>query len=61
MLEAGLDCQVLPVTSDQYPAKAVRPKNSRLSKASLDAAGFARLPAWQDALRRYLRELDEVQ
>lgn len=57
MQEAGLNCQVHPVTSDQYPVKAERPKNSRLSKASLDAAGFARLPSWQDALKRYLNEL----
>ena len=57
MQEAGLNCQVHPVTSDQYPVKAERPKNSRLSKASLDAAGFARLPSWQDALKRYLKDL----
>lgn len=57
MQEAGLACQVKPVTSDQYPTKAVRPKNSRLSKKSLDEAGFSRLPTWQDALKRYLLEL----
>jgi dTDP-4-dehydrorhamnose reductase len=56
MLMTGLPAKVNPVTSDQYPAKAVRPKNSRLSKASLDAAGFMRLPTWQDALHRYLTE-----
>lgn len=55
--EAGLKTLVKPVTSEQYPTKAVRPKNSRLSKASLDDAGFSRLPTWQDALRRYLTEL----
>ncbi len=60
MQEAGLACKVHPVTSDQYPTKAVRPKNSRLSKASLDKAGFQRLPTWQDALKRYLQELSEA-
>lgn len=54
MREAGLRCDVLPVTTAAYGAVAPRPLNSRLSKKSLDDAGFARLPSWQDALRRYL-------
>lgn len=49
---------VSPVTSDQYPAKAKRPSNSRMSKDKLDANGFKRLPTWQDALSRYLKELE---
>jgi len=57
MKEAGLSTKVVPVTSDKYPSKAVRPKNSRLSKHSLDQAGFERLPEWQDALKRYVAEL----
>lgn len=57
MKEAGLPTRINPVTSEQYPSKAVRPKNSRLSKISLDKAGFERLPAWQDALKRYVAEL----
>ena len=57
MTEAGLDTRVRPVSSEEYAAKAVRPKNSRLSKKSLDEAGFNRLPSWQDALRRYMSEL----
>jgi dTDP-4-dehydrorhamnose reductase len=57
MKEAGLTTKVLPVTSEQYPTKAVRPLNSRLSKKSLDDAGFNRLPTWQDALTRYAAQL----
>lgn len=46
--------RINPVTTAEYGAKALRPLNSRLSKKSLDEAGFSRLPTWQDALKRYL-------
>lgn len=55
--QAGMKVNVIPVTSDQYPARAKRPANSRMDKSKLDAEGFKRLPPWQDALGRYLREL----
>uniref|UniRef100_UPI0025FA7D81 SDR family oxidoreductase n=1 Tax=uncultured Selenomonas sp. TaxID=159275 RepID=UPI0025FA7D81 len=55
--QAGKDVTVTPVPSTEYPTKAARPKNSRMSKASLDRAGFHHLPTWQDALSRYLKEL----
>lgn len=51
--------KVNPILSSEYPVKAVRPFNSRMSKKSLDAAGFSRLPSWQDALVRYLKEIQE--
>jgi len=54
---AGMNVRVYPLTTEQYPTKARRPLNSRLSKTSLDASGFNRLPAWQDALTRYLAEV----
>lgn len=56
MRRAGLGTKLFPVTSEEYPTKAIRPKNSRLSKASLDANGFSRLPPWENALERYLDE-----
>jgi len=49
---------VSPVSSDQYPAKAKRPSNSRMSKEKLTENGFEKLPTWQDALHRYLREIE---
>ncbi|NTW71211.1 MAG: dTDP-4-dehydrorhamnose reductase [Eubacteriaceae bacterium] len=55
--QTKLDVKVIPIKSEDYPTKAVRPKNSRLSKDKLEAEGFNRLPAWQDALRRYLLEI----
>lgn len=51
---AARKTRVLPVTSAEYPTVAERPKNSRLSKKKLCDAGFDPLPAWQDALERYL-------
>ena len=60
---AGLDVKVNGVTTEEYlkmvPAQAIRPLNSRMSKKSLDDNGFNRLPTWQDALKRYLKELGE--
>ena len=55
---AGKDVKVNPVPTSEYPTRAVRPLNSRMSKAKLEAMGFSRLPDWHDALVRYLRELE---
>lgn len=50
------------VTTQEYlrlvPQQAKRPLNSRMSKKSLDEAGFNRLPNWKDALKRYLKEIE---
>jgi dTDP-4-dehydrorhamnose reductase len=56
--QAGMDVNVLPVGSDQYPAKAKRPSNSRMSQTRLAENGFEPLPTWQDALSRYLKEIE---
>ncbi len=58
--QAGLSVEVTPVTSAEYAAKAKRPMNSRMNKEKLDQNGFDRLPSWQDALSRYLKESGEV-
>lgn len=55
--QAGMDVKVTPVDSTMFPAKAVRPKNSRMNQTELDKNGFNRLPSWQDALKRYLQTL----
>ncbi|NLU32709.1 MAG: dTDP-4-dehydrorhamnose reductase [Clostridiaceae bacterium] len=54
---AGYSTRVNPILTSEYPTKATRPINSRMSKKSLDYAGFKRLPPWQDALARYLEEM----
>ena len=56
--QAGMSVEVTQVDSNAFPAKAKRPNNSRMSKAMLDKNGFGRLPTWQDALSRYLKEID---
>ena len=50
---------VVPVTTAEYGlSKAARPFNSRLDKSKLTENGFTPLPTWQDALARYLKELE---
>ena len=62
MKQANLACKVNHVTTEEYkrlvPNQADRPLNSRMSKKSLDNAGFNRLPDWKNALSRYLKELN---
>lgn len=58
--QAGRDVKVVPVNSEQLPNKARRPHNSRMNKDKLEENGFTRLPAWQDALRRYLQVINEL-
>jgi dTDP-4-dehydrorhamnose reductase len=53
MQQSGSQCKIIPILSEQFPTKAVRPKNSRLSKASIDIAGFGRLHRWEEKLERY--------
>lgn len=55
--EANMDVKVTPVSSDAFPAKAKRPSNSRMDKSKLTENGFSPLPGWQDALKRYLKEI----
>ena len=55
--QAGIDIRVNPVSSEEFPAKAERPHNSRMDKSKLTENGFALLPPWQDALKRYLEAI----
>jgi len=57
--EAGIDMKVIPVSTEEYGAKAARPANSRMSKEKLTENGFEKLPHWSDALKRYIALLKE--
>ncbi len=57
--QAGYTTKVNPVTTEEYGiSKAARPFNSRLDKSKLTDNGFNPLPHWQDALKRYLEEIN---
>ncbi len=49
--------KINPIPTEQYPTKAKRPLNSRMSKDKLEENGFKRLPHWKDALAAYLEEI----
>lgn len=56
---AGYNTNVVPVTTEEYGiSKAKRPFNSRLDKSKLLENGFEPLPTWQNALKRYLKEIE---
>lgn len=57
--EAGMKVNVIPVTTAEYGARAKRPANSRMDNNKLTENGFEKLPAWQDALKRYVAALRE--
>lgn len=57
--QAGYKTKVVPVTTEEYGlSKATRPFNSRLDKSKIIENGFKPLPLWQDALSRYLKEIE---
>ena len=57
--QAGYTNTIIPVTTVEYGlSKAARPFNSRLDKSKLVENGFKPLPTWQDALVRYLKEMN---
>lgn len=52
------DVEVAPVTSEEYPQKAYRPRHSVMSLKKAEATGFA-IPTWQDALKQFLAQIEE--
>ncbi|MCP8866464.1 sugar nucleotide-binding protein, partial [Latilactobacillus curvatus] len=49
--------EVSPVTSDEYPQKAFRPRHSIMDLTKIKATGFE-VPTWQDALQKFMAKID---
>lgn len=58
-IQANKRITVNPIKTEHYPTRAIRPKNSRMSKQKLIDNGFKPLLEWQDALKQYLIELTQ--
>lgn len=56
----GKEIKVIDVTTEEYGAIAKRPKNSRLDKSKLYDSGFDKMPTWEDALDRFLKEIKAI-
>jgi dTDP-4-dehydrorhamnose reductase len=57
--QAGLNVKVNPLSTDQFPRPAARPKYSVLSKKKIEEQGLTPLRNWKDALSAYLEEANE--
>lgn len=57
---AGLPCQIVPCTSQEYPQKAKRPAYSALDHSSLRAVVGDNMRPWREALRDYISKLEEI-
>ncbi|HAS91419.1 MAG TPA: dTDP-4-dehydrorhamnose reductase, partial [Clostridiales bacterium] len=55
--QAGINTKVIPIKTEDYPTKAKRPKNSRLSKDTLGEF-IIKFPKWEDAVVDFLKHLD---
>lgn len=58
--QSGINCKVNPVSTEQYGAKADRPRNSIMNMNNLKQLGISDIPTWQDALSRYLKIIEKI-
>lgn len=55
--KSGIEMKINPISTKEYPTKAVRPLNSKLLKGNTERAEINRLPHWEDAISRFISEL----
>lgn len=55
----NIDVKVNSIKTEDYPTKAERPKNSRLSQEKLIENGFKPLRSWQEAIQHYFEKVNE--
>ena len=54
----GQDIKVKPVTSEEYPQKAYRPRHSVMDLSKAKATGF-KIPTWQEALQSFMAAIKD--
>lgn len=58
MKQSNLDCAVKPITTDEYPTRAVRPRYSVLDTNKIQQTFGIKIPVWKDALHRCINEIE---
>lgn len=53
--DAHMDVKVIPIRTEEYPAKARRPKNSRLIQIRIQYVGLTVLPDWKKGLMDFIQ------
>lgn len=61
MQQSGLKCSVLPISTAEYPTRAVRPKYSVMDSRKIESVFGVKVPVWQDALSRCIAEITEIE
>ena len=51
---AGKTVKVNSITTEEFPTRATRPKNSRMIKTKITDNGFEPLPPWQESLKHFI-------
>ena len=57
-LTGNKTCKVYPVSTAEYPTKAVRPLYSVLDKAKIKETFHLKIPLWEESLRQFLLTLN---